>query len=78
MSKKGRIISWVIIALLAVAVVAVIVTQLLNGGAVKITRTQFQEYVENAQYVNSDGTAKDVGDIPEGYHIGDGGKVVDE
>ena len=78
MSKKGRIISWVIIALLAVAVVAVIVTQLLNGGAVKITRTQFQEYVENAQYVNSDGTAKDVGDIPEGYHRGDGGKVVDE
>ncbi len=78
MSKKGRIISWVIIALLAVAVVAVIVTQLLNGGAVKITRTQFQEYVENAQYVNSDGTAKDVGDIPEGYHIGDGGKIVDE
>lgn len=55
MSKKGRIISWIIILALVVAVVVIIFTQLMNGGAAKIDRTTFQEYVENAQYYVEDG-----------------------
>ena len=66
MSKKGRIITWAIIAVLLVAVVTVIVTQLLNGGAKKIERTQFQEYVENAQYFDSEGKP----------NVGDDGKIL--
>ena len=50
MSKKGRIISWVIIAVLLVSVAIVDATQLMNGGAKKIDRTQFKQYVENARY----------------------------
>lgn len=50
MNKKGRIISWVILFVLAAAVVVVVFTQLMNGGAKKINRTEFQEYVDNAQY----------------------------
>ena len=50
MSKKGRIISWVIIAVLLVSVAIVVATQLMNGGAKKIDRTQFKQYVENARY----------------------------
>lgn len=85
MSKKGRIISWVIIGLLAVAVVAVVVTQLLNGGAAKIDRTTFQIYVENAQYYVEDNQIYSVLDegegaerLPvqlEGYEVKDG-KIV--
>ena len=75
MSKKGRIISWVIIALLVVAVVAVVVTQVMKGGAQKIDRTQFQQYVENAQYyVDGDKIKSRLTEEEglEGYKIKDG------
>lgn len=56
MNKKGKIITWSIVLVLIVAVIVVITTQLMNGGAKKIDRTQFKEYIENAQYYNSDGS----------------------
>ncbi len=55
MSKKGKIITGVIVAALVIALVAVLVTNLMNGGAKKIDRTDFQTYVENTQYYNSEG-----------------------
>ncbi len=62
MNKKGKIITWSIILVLIVAVIIVIVTQLANGGAKKIDRTRFQEYVENTQYFKEDGTPNNDGD----------------
>ena len=50
MNKKGKIITWSIILVLIVAVIVVIVTQFMNGGADEIDRTRFQQYVENSQY----------------------------
>lgn len=82
MSKKGKIITGVIVAALVIALVAVLVTNLMNGGAKKIDRTDFQTYVENTQYVNADGTLKEgvtEADLKEaGYHLGEGSKVLDE
>lgn len=76
MNKKGKIITWSIILVLIVAVIIVIVTQLANGGADKIDRTRFQEYVENAQYFDKDEEGKvkpksqeDINEI-----LGDSGK----
>lgn len=55
MGKKGKIIMSVILAALAIALVAIIATSMLNGGAKKIDRTEFQTYVENTQYFDKDG-----------------------
>lgn len=84
MSKKGRIITWVIIGLLVIAVGVVLITQLLNGGARKITRTEFEQYIENAQYFDDERKPNVVdGEIRskldestlEGYKVKDG-KIV--
>ncbi len=84
MSKKGRIITWVIIGLLIIAVGVVLVTQLMNGGARKITRTEFEQYIENAQYFDEehnpnvvDGEIRSKLDdtVLEGYKVKDG-KIV--
>jgi len=50
MNKKSKIITWVVVALLAIAVFAVIFTTMLNGGASKISYDKFAQYVENLQY----------------------------
>ena len=90
MNRKGKIITWSIITVLIIAVIIVIVTQLMNGGAREIDRKQFREYVENAQYYNDEGkpnefdgkiysvysTAEDPV-ILEGYKVKDG-KIVSE
>ncbi len=60
MSKKGKIITSVIVAALVIALVAVLVTNLMNGGAKKIDRTDFQTYVENTQYYNSEGKPNEI------------------
>lgn len=52
MNRKGKIVTWTIVTLLLVAVTVIIITQLANGGARELDRTQFQRYVENAQYFN--------------------------
>ena len=41
---------WVVILALVAAVVTILVTQLMKGGAKEIDRSTFQSYVENAQY----------------------------
>ncbi len=60
MNKKGKILTWTIVAVLVLAVVAIITTQLMNGGAAKLDRTRFQLYVENSQYFKEDGTPNEV------------------
>ncbi len=79
MSKKGKIILGTIVFLLIAAFAVIMITMNLSGGA-KITTSQFNSYVGNAQYVNKDGTLKDgldPKDLEEvGLHILDG-KVCD-
>lgn len=88
MSKKGRIITSVIICVLFLALLTVLTLQFLNGGADKIDRTTFRKYVENAQYYDSDGKPNEVdengaipsrlpGGVPlEGYTVNDKGVIV--
>lgn len=71
----------VILAALAIALVAIVATSMLNGGAKKIDRTEFQTYVENTQYFNKDGKPNEKdgeivstldGEVLEGYKAKDG------
>ena len=89
MSKKGRIITSVIIFVLFAAVLIVLGMQLFNGGAKKIGRTKFRQYVENAQYLDSEGKANvdengnivsviDKNLILEGYIVDANGKITAE
>ncbi len=75
MSKKGKIILGTIVFLLIAAFVVIMITMNLSGGA-KITTSQFNSYVENAQYVNKDGTVKENVTAEElakvGLHVLDG------
>ncbi len=87
LSKKGKIITWVIILALLAAVVAIIVTNVMKGGAKELDRTVFREYVENAQYYNDDGKPNEIdgkitstvdGSVLEGYKIKDGVIVTED
>jgi len=89
LSKKGRIITSVIIFVLFAAVLIVLGIQLFNGGAKKIDRTKFKQYVENAQYLDSEGKANvdengnivsviDKNLILEGYIVDANGKITAE
>ncbi len=75
MSKKGKIILGTIVFLLIAAFAVIMITMNLSGGA-KITTSQFNSYVENAQYVNKDGTVKEnvtAEDLDKvGLHLVDG------
>ncbi len=71
----------VILAALAIALVAIVATSMLNGGAKKIDRTEFQTYIENTQYFNKDGKPNEKdgeivstldGEVLEGYKAKDG------
>ena len=75
MNRKGKILTWSIILILIAAVIIIVVTQVMNGGAQKIDRTQFKEYIENAQYFDKEG--KPITDnLPDGYTVDDNGKLV--
>ena len=50
MNKKSRIITWVVIVVLALAAMAIIVTTTLNGGAKSVAYDEFAGYVENSRY----------------------------
>ena len=56
------------------ALVVLIVTQLMNGGAQRIDRRQFKEYVENAKYYDENYE----GELPDGYSFNLDGKLVDK
>jgi len=75
LSKKGKIILGTIVFLLIAAFAVIMITMNLSGGA-KITTSQFNSYVENAQYVNKDGTVKEnvtAEDLDKvGLHVLDG------
>ena len=55
MNKKSRIITWVVIVLLALAAIAIIVTTTLNGGAKSVSYDEFATYVENSRYYHPEG-----------------------
>ena len=55
MNKKSRIITWVVIVLLALAAIAIIVTTTLNGGAKSVSYDEFAGYVENSRYYHPEG-----------------------
>ena len=55
MSRKGKLIMWLIIFALIVAVVVILIVNAMRGGAIEISRTEFRMYVENSQYVDRDG-----------------------
>lgn len=88
MNKKGRIITTVILSLLAVAVIALVITNFINGGAKKINRTEFEHYVANSQYYGADGkpnvkdgkivSVDDESKVLEGYKVNDKGVIVTE
>ncbi len=70
MSKKGKIIMWLVILALVVAVVIIWVVQSLRGGAQEISRTQFRVYVENSQYVTREGK------LEEGFATDGDGAII--
>ncbi|MCD8373479.1 MAG: ATP-dependent zinc metalloprotease FtsH [Clostridia bacterium] len=60
MSKKGKIVMWVIIAVLAVAVVAIVLSTMLNSGS-PVTWDVFEGYVDNyVRVVETDSNGKPV------------------
>ena len=84
---------WVVILALVAAVVIILVTQFMKGGAKEIDRSTFQQYVENAQYYKEDGTPNEVGGqivsmtakdengdpvVLKGYKVKDGVIVTDD
>ena len=81
MSKKGKIIFWAVIAVLAVAIVAIIITQTLHGGADSKGVDEFLKYIENTQYVDEEGNLKEgvsEDDLADAGYKLDNGKVVDK
>ena len=58
MSRKGKLIMWLIILALIIAVVVILIVNAMNGGATEISRTKFREYVDNSQYVTREGKLK--------------------
>ena len=60
MSKKGKIVMWLIVFALIVAVAVVLIVNASNGGATKINFDKFESYVANAQYYKLDDKGKHV------------------
>ncbi len=66
MSKKGRIIMGAILVALVAAVIVIWATSSLMGGAQQISRTEFERYVENAQFYTLDEKGERVPHIVDG------------
>jgi cell division protease FtsH len=67
---------WVVVALLIVAAVAIIVTTTLNGGATKISYSDFASYVDNAKYYqDGDVVNKENDVVATNYYFDDNGKL---
>ncbi len=69
MNKKSKIILWVVILVLIIAIIVIFVVFSLSGGATQIAFSDFQRYVENAQYyeLNYDETAKTYSQTPKDF-----------
>lgn len=78
MNKKSRIITWVIIMLLAIAAIAIIVTTTLNGGASEVDTSTLIRYINHNGYtVSEDGTVLDENGDPadDGYAVDSNGNI---
>lgn len=69
MNKKSRIITTVVIAVLAIMAFAIILVSTLNGGAEEISYDKFATYVENVQYHEEGGKVVDYegNEVPDLY-----------
>lgn len=87
MNKKSKIIMWVVIAILFVAVIGIVITTNLNGGAKTVNYNEFVSYVENVQFQTLDGKVYSVvtdeyggttlTDMTEyGYTVGNDGEIL--
>ena len=80
MSKKSRIVMWVVIIAIAIAAGLVIYFTTRNGGARVLDYNQFVEYVENNNYTEGEDIEGDKlkaaldkeGKVAEGYRFSDG------
>ena len=84
MSKKGKLIMWLIVAALVIAVAAILITNSLRGGATELYANKFEEYLTNSKYYDKDGNAQEIPEYdvdgfetgtkkgPDGYSIVDG------
>lgn len=68
MSRKGKIVMWVIIFALIVAVIVVLITNMMPR-ATTVDYNVFVEYVENSAYYDDNGKAVNTENGPEGYTI---------
>ncbi len=66
MSKRGKIVMWLIILALVIAVVAILVINTMNGGAKEISYDEFRSYIHNSVYYDDKGKALPSSDLPEG------------
>ncbi len=76
---------WFIVLVLIAAVVAIVVTNVMKGGAKKVEITTFMGYMENARYYDEDGKARvngenkvvdEEGNVLEGYTVNSNGVIV--
>lgn len=69
LNKKSRIITTVVIAVLAIMAFAIILVSTLNGGAEEISYDKFATYVENVQYHEEGGKVVDYegNEVPDLY-----------
>lgn len=81
MSKKGKLILGIVVFLILAVFAVVMIITTLNGGARKITTSQFNAYAANARYADKEGKLKE-GVTPEelseaGLKVNGDGQVVD-
>lgn len=72
MSKKGKIILWTLFVVVALAIAIILITSNLNGGAREVYANEFETYLDNTKYFDSEGKPSDKVGTPEGYTIIDG------
>ncbi len=73
MNKKAKIILWVVILVLIIAIIIIFISYALSGGATQVGISDFQQYVENAQYYDRDsenGTQTLKPEVQEGIEDG--------
>ena len=84
MNKKGKLITWIVIAVLAIVVIGIVITTTANGGAKKINYNEFVSYVENVQYyvkegkvysVKPDENGQPTDMTANGYAVNENGKI---
>ena len=65
MSKKGKIILWTLFVVVALAIAIILITSNLNGGAREVYANEFETYLDNTKYFDSEGKPSDKVGTPE-------------